>query len=86
MGRSSRVSVIELLGVESETKGGLDTGAKALGISYTIGVRNWTLRKNVMKPTKSDDTRVVNLGLDERGGVKVSLGADLKSDTAVGGL
>ena len=38
------------------------------------------------KPTKSNDTRVVNLGLDERGGVKVSLSTDLESNTAVGGL
>ena len=33
VGGSSRVGIIELLGVKSKTEGGLDTGAEALSVS-----------------------------------------------------
>lgn len=61
-------SVIESLGVETETEGDLDTGAEGLGV------------------TKAEDTGVVDLGLNERGVVEVSLGTDLEVDLAGGGL
>ena len=41
---------------------------------------------NETKCTKSDNTRVVNLGLDECRGIEISLGTDLESNTTMGGL
>lgn len=36
MGRANRVGVVQLLGIESETEGSLDTRAKSLGVAYQV--------------------------------------------------
>lgn len=56
------LSVVEALGVETQTERDLDARAQSLGV------------------TEAQDTRVVDLGLDERGVVEVGLGADLEVD------
>ena len=75
MGRASRGNLVQLLGIDGKTETELDTRAKSLSVACIDGngMRNdveyealsWRL-------TESEDTRVVDFGLDEGRGVEVA--------------
>jgi len=89
MSSTNGVGVIELLSIEGEAKGSLDTRAKDLSVSWDQGdeFRNiGLLLPSKSRLTEIDDTSIVDLRLDECRTIKVRLCANLKVNTTMSRL
>lgn len=67
-------SLIEFLGVESKTEGSLDAGTKSLCVACDTPNQRTEKKMEFLsrRLTKSKDTSIVNLSLDERSRVEIT--------------